>query len=121
VWELRDGKLQIYPGNYSDYLSARQRERQAAVEAREPTSPERARRRARRQAVRAEAQRQKELETLIDEIDRHEIRLAELSQALATATETGEWEKMQGLNTVYAEHEAKLSALIARWERVEAG
>jgi len=121
VWELRDGKLHIYPGNYSDYLGARQKERQAAVEAREPTSPERAKRQARKQAVRDEAKRQKELEALISEIDEQEIKLEELSQALVAATETGEWEKMQVLNATYAENEARLSELIARWEQVETG
>lgn len=120
IWELREDQLWVYPGNYADYLAARQRERQTQLETRPEPQPAETRRRAQRQAQRDEAKRQEQLESLLAAIDLQETRLAELAKTLISATEAGEWHQMQELNNAYKEGEAKLSNLIGQWEQMEA-
>ena len=120
VWELREGRLHITPGNYTDYLAARQRERPAEAEASQEPRATEIQRRAQRQAQRDEANRQARLDSLLAAIDGQEARVTELAQALVAATETGEWEQIRDLNTEYRESEAELTGLIRRWEQLEA-
>jgi len=120
VWELRDGQLHITPGNYTDYLAARQRERLAEAEVRKEPKHAATQRKVQRQAQRAETNRRADLEGLLAAIDEQEARVTELAQALVSATETGGWEQIRDLNTEYRESEAELSGLIREWEEMEA-
>ena len=119
VWELREGHLHITPGNYTDYLAVRQRERQAATEMRKESKETVPQHKAQRKAQRAEMARQAELECLLTAIDEQEARVTELAQALVAAIETGEWAQMQDVNTEYRESETELTGLIRQWEEME--
>ena len=120
VWELREGQLHTTPGNYTDYLAARRRQRPAEAEAIQEPRETDTQRRAQRQAQRDEANRQASLDSVLAAIDEQEAKVTELAQELVAATETGEWEQIRDLNTGYRESEAELTGLIRRWEEIEA-
>ena len=120
VWELRDGQLHITPGNYTDYLAARQRERLAEAEVRKEPKHAATQRKVQRQAQRAETNRRADLEGLLAAIDEQEARVTELAQALVSATESGQWGQIRDLNAEYRESEAELTGLIREWEEMEA-
>ncbi len=120
VWELRDGCLRVYPGNYTAYLAARDAEkvalaaRKAAAEA-EATSKE-----TRRHGTEgATAKPPVDIDALIVAIHELEARLDALARQMVTATEGKEWDQVQSLDREYREVEAELARLMARWERAE--
>ena len=63
---------------------------------------------------------ERELEQIMVAIDDGEAKLHDLTQALVTATESGDWTKIRELDDAYREQEAVLSSLIAKWEQLEA-
>jgi ATP-binding cassette, subfamily F, member 3 len=119
VWELRDDQLRIYPGNYTDYLAARQEEKVAAKTAAAGTTSALEERETRRGSA-SQPAAEAEIERLMMAIDEHETQLHELSQALVSATEANNWPQIRELDDAYREQEAQLTALIQKWERLEA-
>jgi len=123
VWELRDGGLRVYPGNYGAYMAAREAER-AALAAGRSAEIEAAKTTRTVQADRARsapslARQQAEAERLIAEIHSQETRLHALAEAMVTATESKDWDEVQRLELAYRSQEAHLASLMARWERAE--
>jgi ATP-binding cassette, subfamily F, member 3 len=123
VWELRDDTLRIYPGNYTDYLAARQVEQVAQAEER-AVERETARAAAPRRGSRQNGA-QAQAESLLTQIGAQEVVINELAQALADAAESaaaGEqsWEHLQELEAKYRAQEAHLAQLLAQWEQLEA-
>jgi ATP-binding cassette, subfamily F, member 3 len=121
IWELRDGRLHIYPGGYAAYLTARQAEQSAATEARAEAARQVA---TTSQPANAAARRRPEsedVEILVAAIHAQEMRLADLAQAMIDATQAQDWAQVQALDQAYRDHEAQLARLMARWERAEVG
>jgi ATP-binding cassette, subfamily F, member 3 len=123
VWELRDDTLRIYPGNYTDYLAARQGE-DAARQVERAVEREAARAAAPRRGTRAN-DAEARAERLLAQIDAQEALVDELAQALAHAAEAAaagdqSWEHLQELEAGYRAQEAVLGQLLAEWEQVAA-
>ncbi len=123
VWELRDGVLRVYPGNYGAYMAARDAERAALASGR-TAEIEAAKAAQNAHADRAcsapsRARQQAEAERLIGEIHSQETRLHALAEAMVTATEAKDWDEVQRLKLAYRDQESHLAALMAHWERTE--
>lgn len=123
VWELRDGELRVYPGNYGAYVAAREAERAAlaagrtaeidATKAARPPQSDAAR------PALSLARQQAEAERLISEIHSQETHLHALAEAMVAATEAKDWDEVQRLELAYRDQEAHLAALMAHWEQTE--
>ncbi|MBI5715660.1 MAG: ABC-F family ATP-binding cassette domain-containing protein [Chloroflexi bacterium] len=130
VWALEEGKLEVFRGNYHEYVEMKEREDGGAREKREteergkklevgskkgdkdekvkekktakPSAEERKR-----------AQRVQEIETMIESLEK---RLAEIGDEIESSG--GEANKVRELSEEYATVESELQKHIAEWEQV---
>lgn len=123
IWEIRNGRLEVFPGTYQEYLAAREREVQqakaAAIQAAQgakaaapPLAP-RPDREARKRAERVSA-----LEAQITEV---EAALSRCTQELQAAGEAHRYADLGPLSDHYATTQAHLDRLLAEWEVLAAG
>jgi len=122
VWAVEGDGLRAYPGNYADYLEARDRAAEAAA-SREPPAerPRRERRQAqqRERAVsRAQREQRERAAALEAEVEELEARLAALEQELSREQERGAGVvRIAELSRAYAEAEQRLAERLTAWER----
>ena len=125
VWDIAEGKLVPYLGNFSD--AARQKAKLSAVE---PTTPramptpqaeaEAATERpaTRRSGQASESRLQKQLASAERDISRLEARLNDLSDAIAIAGIDGDRTRLERLGIDYAEAEQQLDRAYQLWEEI---
>lgn len=115
VWELRNGRLEVFPGTYAELQAARQ---QAAERARQ-NAPVRSDRRndyeAGKQMRAEERRRARAVAEAESRVHALEARLAELEKALHAATEAQDLDAIQQIGRAYAETEAELDAAMEAW------
>jgi ATP-binding cassette subfamily F protein 3 len=126
VWEIEDGKLSQYLGNFSDAM--RQKARQG-IPAPAPSPPQpkpvvapppEPTQRARRSGTENETRLQKRLHSAERTISQLESQLNELSDAIAIAGIDGDHERLAQLGHDYAEAEAQLDGAYGSWEEINA-
>ena len=124
VWEIEDGSLKQYLGNYSDAMRHKARQSDAAATPAPPKPPVAARPpeaiQPRRSGPESESRLQKRLHAAEREISKLESRLNELSDAVAIAGIDGDRERLARLGQDYAEAEASLDGAYADWEQINA-
>ncbi len=124
VWEIEDGSLKQYLGNYSDAMRHKARQSGAAAAPAPPKPPVAARPPEaippRRSGPESESRLQKRLHAAEREISKLESRLNELSDAVAIAGIDGDHERLARLGQDYAEAEASLDGAYANWEEINA-
>jgi ATP-binding cassette, subfamily F, member 3 len=123
VWDIADGSLVPYLGNYSD--AARQKSKLSAPE---PAAPRAApapvvavpaeRAPARRTGQVSESRLQKQLTSAEREISKLEARLNDLSDAMAIAGIDGHREQLEHLGIEYADAERQLDVAYRLWEEL---
>ena len=123
VWDIADGSLVPYLGNYSD--AARQKSKLSAPE---PAAPRAApapvvavpaeRAPARRTGQVSESRLQKQLTSAEREISKLEARLNDLSDAFAIAGIDGHREQLEHLGIEYADAEQQLDSAYRLWEEL---
>jgi ABC transport system ATP-binding/permease protein len=113
----QDGKVVLYPGNYSDYKARR------AVVERESARPARRTESAPRAALPKKKLgfgEERELAELPAQIDRQETRIRELTLALSDpATYAAGGSEVPKINAALAAARAELDRLMQRWEELE--
>jgi ATP-binding cassette, subfamily F, member 3 len=126
VWEIEDGKLSQYLGNFSDAMRQKARQgvpapapslpkpKSVVAPAAEPTQ------RARRSGTENETRLQKRLQSAERTISKLESQLNELSDAIAIAGIDGDHERLAQLGQDYAEAEAQLDGAYGSWEEINA-
>jgi ATP-binding cassette, subfamily F, member 3 len=125
VWDIAEGKLVPYLGNYSDVV--RQKSKLSAPapappravpnpaakpEARTVQAP------MRRSGQASESRLQKQLASAERDISRLEARLNDLSDAIAIAGIDGDRERLEHLGTDYADAEGQLDGAYQLWEEL---
>jgi len=119
IWELENGQLRVYRGDYDEYLQEKQRQRAASqaesTQRQKLSSPARRKERAVRQERERRAQRAVELE---GEIATLEDRLAALTEALAEASATQQLDRVRLLGVEYDQAAQDLEKLMAEWEAI---
>jgi ATP-binding cassette subfamily F protein 3 len=123
VWDLAEGKLVPYLGNFSD--AARQKSKLSASE---PTAPRAEpvpkteaateRQSMRRSGQASESRLQKQLASAERDISRLEARLNDLSDAIAIAGIDGHRERLEHLGIEYADVEQQLDGAYQLWEEL---
>jgi ATP-binding cassette, subfamily F, member 3 len=117
IWELTDGRLDLFPGPYQEYLAEREKAAQADVA---PLASKRANGRQPTAALSNNAlqKRAAQLAELEAEISRLEQQLAELGDALQLASVGQPFDKIQALSIEYAAVEQQLEQSVAAWEKL---
>ncbi|MEZ4643082.1 MAG: ABC-F family ATP-binding cassette domain-containing protein [Chloroflexota bacterium] len=120
IWDLRNGRLQVYNMPYQEYLAKRQQELEAAqlaavieretavITKQQNGQPQLSKNEQRRRAA--------ALHEIEEQITLGEVRLAEISQALQEATQAQAFDKIQSLSIEYTNAEEELDALLSEWE-----
>jgi ATP-binding cassette subfamily F protein 3 len=119
VWDLRDGRLNVYTGGYQNYLQQRDQEMQEIKGNRATeTTASNGRAQEAGAALSKNEQRllEQRLQALEDEIHRKEQQLAEISAALQDASHQGDVDNIRRFSAEYADLESHLSNLLASWE-----
>ncbi len=113
IWELREGRLHVYRGNYASYLAARQGEQERARQAREETVSV-----MRRTETHPSGRtgQQIDVETAEARIEELECMLEQMGKELAEATVAQEWTRVRALTESYQDMQARLEALLVQWE-----
>lgn len=119
IWELEDGQLRVYRGNYDQYLQEKRRQRGAAppesIRGQKSHPPARRKEQKARQERERRARRALELEV---EIVALEGRLATLADALAESSATQQLDRVRELGVEYSQTEQNLEQLMAEWETI---
>jgi ATP-binding cassette subfamily F protein 3 len=119
VWEIRDGRLCIYRGNYDDYLSERQKER-----LREDNRTMKEASVMRSTTTRPKAQRKGVNPRQVDELEQRvgelEQRLAWLEKDLGSASEVRDIEQVRRLSVEYETLQSELESCLEQWGRLTA-
>jgi ATP-binding cassette subfamily F protein 3 len=121
IWEIREGQLRVYPGNYEFYRRKRREEgavkRNLLSEKHTGARREEPRQRLRRQQrARARLQtRESELTQLTADL---EAEIAALERALVEASTSGDRERLAQLTATYEKKRANLEQAYAEWSRV---
>ncbi len=117
VWELEDGQLRVYRGNYGEYLQQKQQrpvigQSESSSGQKQPFPARRKERKARQEQERR-VHRAMELEI---EIAALEDRLAALTDDLAEASTAQQLDRVRELGVEYGHTEQNLERLMAEWE-----
>lgn len=115
VWELREGRLEVFPGTYAALQAARQQAAERASQKAPPQSSERNSYEAGKQIRAEERRRARAIAEAENRVHALEARLAELEQALHAATEAQDLDAIQRIGQAYAETEAELDAAMETW------
>ncbi len=118
IWEIRDGFLTEYEGNYSAYLEDKARqEAEAQAEEARPTRQNGEQRRGDPGRT-AERRRQAELAACEQAIERLEQQLAEAERCISQASAAQQAERVVALSREYQELQQALAEQLERWEQL---
>jgi ATP-binding cassette subfamily F protein 3 len=124
IWELEDGRLRVYEGDYQQYLEQRSREQTSVKEAeieRNNSAAGRPKQNGSRLSKNTLRKRAEKLESLEAQISETEEKLADLSEALQIATRSQTFDKIQNLSVEYTAAENQLAHLLETWEKLANG
>ncbi len=121
IWELRNGKMNVFAGTYAEFLAAREQAREtgrqsAAVGrtvARQDQTQDRRNKNEERKREREIAQKEAEIHAL-------EQKLLRIEADLQTASYAQELSKIQRLTAAYAQTQAALEASMEHWAELAA-
>ena len=116
VWELRQNRLEVFPGTYSELIAARQQaaeaNKQAAAEARSAMRSDYA---ASKQSRAEERKRAKAVADAEERVHALEARLARLENDLHIATVEQDLDGIQRLGQAYTDTQTELEAAMEEW------
>ena len=119
IWDLRNGRLNVYTGGYQNYLQQRDQEIQ---EIKDNKAAETAASNGHAQEAGAALSKNEQrlleqrLQALEEEIHKKEQQLTEISAALQDASHQGDVDNIRRFSAQYADLEAQLANLMASWE-----
>jgi len=120
VWELRDGRLRTFEGNYSSYVQERESQPDlAAVSKRSRPTRQRAVRRQRvRKIQRVARKRAERLSALEEGIERTERQLASMPALIDLASAAQDIERVRSLGLEYQHLQTTLEGQLQEWEQL---
>jgi len=121
IWALSPGKLDVFKGQYREYVTARQTgmlaEQAAKSNGQQPREPERPNPPEKKHGLnpRQLQKRIEELEALIPQLER---RLEAITAAIGAASASADAERVRVLGESYTQTEAELHATMQAWEEL---
>jgi ATP-binding cassette subfamily F protein 3 len=116
IWDLREGRLTVFPGTYAEFVAARER---AAEQARQSAAQQRNENRREqssdRQSKNDARRRAKAVADLEAEIARLEQKLAQIENKLAAASQAQDVAKIQRLGEEYTATQQALEQTMESW------
>ncbi len=130
VWEVKDGKLNVYHGGYQAYLSARdgevlaeqdgraaQRAAQKAAQKKSKQAVPVAEHKEKKQRSKNQQRRfERELAEAEQRVTKLESMLEEASAEIQVASALNNYQRIQKASNIYAKIEEKLAAAMEKWE-----
>ena len=121
VWELRAGRLHVFPGTYSAYVAERE---SAAMAAKVMAAEQRAENRRAPTDDRLSKNDAKRRERAVAEVEatihRLEQQLAKIEHDLQSASHAQDFERVQKLSAAYSQTQASLEASMENWAELAA-
>jgi ATP-binding cassette subfamily F protein 3 len=118
IWELRDGRLHVFKGNYTEFVEARDHAGQPVAErvaiARSPSPATQT-----KASEKQERKRRQRLATVESQIAEAEATLARYTEEMARESASGEYDQVAELAESYTTLEAQLQSLMREWEQLE--
>jgi ATP-binding cassette subfamily F protein 3 len=120
VWSIEDGRLRVFPGNYSQYQAILAEEAEVAEapangNQRSESQLQREQAREERRRRRATEQRLEDAQRLEELIAGLEARLQALTEELGRASEAQQLERVQALGVEYQAVDQRLHQLLEEW------
>ncbi len=116
IWEVRDGRLDVFPGTYTAYMAARANATQVAkVNAAEQRAENRRAQPDDRQGKNDLRRREREVAEMEATIQRLEQELAKIEEDLQSASHAQDLDRIQRLSTDYSKTQATLEKLLENW------
>jgi ATP-binding cassette subfamily F protein 3 len=121
IWQLREGRLEVYDGPYAALLQERDQKDAAVGMGDEASSEESVGRQEPAQQPSAMSKNERRrlrraLQELEEAIGQAEYELEQLAQATQEATQAERFDKLQSLSLEYAATEKRLESLMKEWE-----
>lgn len=117
IWLLDRGRLNVFKGNYQEYLVQRDHQlqlaKEAAIKERVRNQPEQRQTQFNKYAMRKHSE---EIAQIESEISVLEASLAKISQQLQEASEAQAFDNIRSLSIEYATLESRLEELLTDWE-----
>lgn len=117
IWELRDGRIHLFAGNYQEYLLARseqtERTRQIKAAAAETSSFSNGTNLSKNE----QRKRAATISSLEKQVHEAEIHVQTVTEQLQQATAESAFDKIQTLSIEYEQAQVTLEALVAAWEK----
>jgi len=122
IWELRDGRLHVFPGPYQEYLADRERAALAQKEAAVRPTPSATARGTERPVsdAREARKRAQQVAALEDRIAQLEDQLEQQGHKLQQEGSARHYQEVRLLSEAYAATEQQLSALMDQWTELAA-
>ncbi len=116
IWELRSGRMHVFGGNYTAFLAARERARDAAKQSATVTrTSTRQEQTQERRSKNEERKRERALAAKEAEIADLEQKLSQIEADLESASYAQELEKIQELTSAYAATQRALETSMEHW------
>jgi ATP-binding cassette subfamily F protein 3 len=116
IWNLEDGALRVFKGNYQEYLAAREVERQKAKEARAVAKQEQKQVPNGKRSMNGQQRKQVEAMSKLElQITQMEIALQRISKGLQIAGEKKSTQDIQRLSREYSTTQSQLDELMTQW------
>ena len=113
LWEIRDGRLWVYEGDYSYYRRRRAEEGEVAQPQRRPPRH--------RERPKSEPKRDEREAELLERAAVLEEGLAQLEQELVEASYAQDPQRIAALHLRYKEQKRELEGILAKWEALAEG
>jgi ATP-binding cassette subfamily F protein 3 len=121
IWELRDGRLHVFPNSYAQYVAARE---QAAERAKQAAAAQRAESRRDqgddRRSKNETRKRERALAQMETEIHRLEALLAKLEADLQAASQAQDLDQIRRISEAYSQTQAVLETSMENWAELAA-
>jgi ATP-binding cassette subfamily F protein 3 len=121
IWELRDGRLHVFPGTYAEYMAEREKATLAAkTTATVQRSQDRRGQTDDRQSKNEARRRERAMAEMEETIHRLEQQLAKIEHELQVASHAQDLERIQKLSEAYSQTQASLEASMESWAELAA-
>ena len=117
IWELRDGRIHLFAGNYQEYLLARSEQTEKTRQMKSAAAETTASSNGSSLSKNEQRKRAATISSLEKQVHEAEMHVQTVTEQLQNATAESAFDKIQTLSIEYEQAQATLEALVAAWEQ----